>query len=273
MKNKDKGRLPAFVPLLKETLNTPAWKAMSHGARSLYIALKCRYNRYSHNNGRLYLSQRQAEKEIGSHTDQVTRWFGELEHYGFIAKTAPGCLWVDGKGQAPRWLLTELGYMKEPPTKDLLRWNGVRFDKPKKQNPVPESRDAPSRKTGTPPSRKTGTIRSQTVPENRDKEMGETVPESRDKSSLTTGWAAGDLPKAPAEEAAQAERPPVSVRRRAAAHTAAILARVRHALPPACVHCGSAAGDIRNYKRDSRTSDWAHPHCRERSLRSRGESV
>jgi hypothetical protein len=36
---RDKGRLPAFVPLLKETLASPAWKAMSHGARSLFPTL------------------------------------------------------------------------------------------------------------------------------------------------------------------------------------------------------------------------------------------
>jgi hypothetical protein len=31
-----------FVPLLKETLAAPAWRATSHGARSLYVALKLR---------------------------------------------------------------------------------------------------------------------------------------------------------------------------------------------------------------------------------------
>ena len=37
-RNKDKGRLPDFVPLIKSTLKTPAWRAMSHGARSLYVS-------------------------------------------------------------------------------------------------------------------------------------------------------------------------------------------------------------------------------------------
>jgi hypothetical protein len=39
-----KGRLPPFVPLLKDTMKTAAWKALSHGARSLYGTLKGRYN-------------------------------------------------------------------------------------------------------------------------------------------------------------------------------------------------------------------------------------
>ena len=64
---RDKGRLPPFVPLLIATLDTPAWRALSHGARSLYVGLKRRYSPNSHNNGRLFLSQRDAEKELGSH--------------------------------------------------------------------------------------------------------------------------------------------------------------------------------------------------------------
>ena len=50
----DKGRLQPFVPLFKETLASPAWRAMSMGARCLYIALMHRYNRDFHNNGRLW---------------------------------------------------------------------------------------------------------------------------------------------------------------------------------------------------------------------------
>jgi len=39
-RNKDKGRLPPFVPLLKETLESPAWRQLSHGAKALYVSLK-----------------------------------------------------------------------------------------------------------------------------------------------------------------------------------------------------------------------------------------
>jgi hypothetical protein len=127
-KRRDKGRLPSFVPLLKDTLASPAWKAMSHGARSLYIALKLRYSSNFKNNGRLYLSQRDAAEEIGSHTNQVARWFRELEYHGFIVKTRGGSLGVDGKGKAPHWRLTEVGYMTDPPTRDFMRWNGITFD-------------------------------------------------------------------------------------------------------------------------------------------------
>lgn len=123
-----KNRLPPFVPLLIDTLDTPAWRALSHGARSLYVALKRRYNVKNHNNGKIYLSQRQAAAELGSHHNEIARWFRELQHYGFIVKTMPAYLGVDGRGKAPRWQLTELGTgFDYHPTRDFLRWDGQPF--------------------------------------------------------------------------------------------------------------------------------------------------
>jgi hypothetical protein len=131
-----KNKLPPFVPLLVNTLDSPAWRAMSHGARSLYVALKRRYSVNIHNNGRLFLSQRDAHEEIRSHHNEIARWYRELQHYGFIVLTVPGVLGVEGKGQAPRWRLTELGYMRDPPTRDFERWDGKRF-KAKPRAPFP----------------------------------------------------------------------------------------------------------------------------------------
>ena len=101
MKKPDKGRLAPFVPLLKETLASPAWRAMSHGARSLYVALKLRYSSNF--------------KEIGSGFEEIGNWFRELQHYGFIVMTQPGCLGVNGNGLAPHWRLTEVGFMNDQP--------------------------------------------------------------------------------------------------------------------------------------------------------------
>jgi hypothetical protein len=120
-------RLPPFVPVLIDTLDQPAWRAMSLGARHLYIALKRRYSANTHNNGRLFLPQRKAAEELGSHHNEIARWFRELQHFGFIIMQKPGCLGVEGKGQAPRWRLTELGYMKDPPTREYARWDRTPF--------------------------------------------------------------------------------------------------------------------------------------------------
>jgi len=197
---KDKGRLPPFVPLLKDTLDAPAWKAMSHGAKALYIALKRRYNLQSHNNGRLYLSHRQAVKEIRSSSNQVTRWFRELQYYGFIVMQKPGGLGVYGNGKAPCWRLTELGYMKEPPTRDFIRWNGVWFskhqpggDQPKKQKPAAENGGGLERKRGTLAQRKRGTFHGTSAAEKGDKGTDQSAAEKGSKSSIPLGWRVGGV--------------------------------------------------------------------------------
>jgi hypothetical protein len=129
---RDKGRISGpFVPMLKDTMKQPAWIALSHGARSLYVALKSRYN--SKLGNAVYLSTRAATLELGLHSyrDKVRRWFRELQYYGFIAMVSPGHLGVEGRGKAPHWRLTEEWYLGEPPTRDYLRWDGVVFHEQK----------------------------------------------------------------------------------------------------------------------------------------------
>jgi hypothetical protein len=127
-RKKDKGRIDGpFVALLKDTMAAPAWRAMSPQARVLFIALKARYSFTLKNNGRIYLSLRQAADETGLDKDQVAHCFRELQYYGFVAQTEPGCLGVNGKGKAPHWRLTELGYMLDPPTREFRRWDGAKF--------------------------------------------------------------------------------------------------------------------------------------------------
>jgi hypothetical protein len=118
-------RLPPFVPLLITTLQSKAWRSMSHGARSLYIALRARFWPKAHNNGKIFLSVRDAAVEIGSSQEEICAWFKELQHYGFVVLMRSGHLGIEGKGRAPHWRLTELGYMHDPPTHDFLRWDGT----------------------------------------------------------------------------------------------------------------------------------------------------
>jgi len=135
MNKKDRG--PPFVMVTNQVLDAPAWRATSHGARILYIALKRRFWPNHKNNGRIYLSQRQAMKELGSGETEIVRWFRELQYYGFIVMITPGCLGVNGIGKAPRWRLTEVSYMRgtsskgleDIPTMDFMKWDGVRFSK------------------------------------------------------------------------------------------------------------------------------------------------
>jgi hypothetical protein len=108
---------------------------------------------FNNNNGRIFLSERDAMEEMGAtNRKSIRRWFRELEHFGFIVKTAEHHLGVDGKGKAAQWRLTELeaplADSKEA-TLDYKRWDGTPFNgnqawrgrgqKPKKQNPGSET--------------------------------------------------------------------------------------------------------------------------------------
>jgi len=172
---KDKGRLPPFVPIDKEMMDCPAWRKASCGARVLYVHLKRRWNFKQRNNGRIYLSGRDAEEEIGCGRDSIERWYRELQHFGFIVMTDPGGLGVEGKGKAPHFRLTEAewpggrnGNTWMLPTKDYLRWDGTPFQddrgavsraRKRKQNPGAQMHPKVERKCTPGPGRKCTPLR------------------------------------------------------------------------------------------------------------------
>ncbi|MEZ0282259.1 helix-turn-helix domain-containing protein [Methyloceanibacter sp.] len=184
----DKGRLTPFVPLLRETMATPAWRQLSHGAVRLYISLKTRVPK---NHNVAWLSYRAAMRELGASDRTIRRWFAELVHYGFIVSPRLGSLGVEGNGKAPQWRLTELGTTRatsdtdeaEFGTNDYLRWDGVIFEPKrrindpryrglKKQKPVVHGYDGVS-STGTTPVSSTGVApKSQSVVHGYDIENG-----------------------------------------------------------------------------------------------------
>ena len=124
-----------FFPVLHSTMDTAAWRAMSHGARLLYLSLKRRVPR---DRNIAFLSYRQAQAELRSSRRKIGEWFKELQYYGFTILEQHGSLGVDGKGKSPHWRLTELGTtsktsstgLPEPPTRDYQRWNGIRWKRP-----------------------------------------------------------------------------------------------------------------------------------------------
>jgi len=134
-----KGRLPPFVPLIRTTAASPAWKRMSYGARSLYLVLRGYLRHDNLNNGKVFRSYREAANDLGTKsTRSVQRWFRELHHYGFIVMTTGGCLGVDGIGIAPHWRITECPTFDTKgthiaPTRDFDRWDGVPFEDPEKK--------------------------------------------------------------------------------------------------------------------------------------------
>src|SRR5262249_18980101 len=84
-RKKGKGRLPPFVPLIRTTLASPAWKQLSFGARSLYVVLRSYLRNDYLNNGKVFRSYRDAANDLGTKSIRsVQRWYRELVHYGFI---------------------------------------------------------------------------------------------------------------------------------------------------------------------------------------------
>jgi hypothetical protein len=201
MKPRNKGRIGGpFVPSVKSTMKEPAWRAMSHGARSLYLALKSRYNSRLMN--AVYLSTREAEKELGSFSrrESVGRWFRELQYYGFIVLVTPGHLGVEGRGKAPHYRLTEEFHLGERPTREFERWNGTKFHRQKspnyylrqeryrlreKQNPGPSGATTLDRLVG-PPVDNIGSKNGSSGPSGGSIQLNIGVPSGGSITSLTT---------------------------------------------------------------------------------------
>jgi hypothetical protein len=128
-----------WVGLVKSTMETAAWHNMTYGARSLYAAFRGTLSNDCSNNGKTYLSTRDAAKALGTKaTRSIVRWYAELEHHGFIRKTGAGFLGSDGRGIAARYRVTEYAHGTHPPTRDFEKWDRTPFvyTPRKKQNPV-----------------------------------------------------------------------------------------------------------------------------------------
>jgi hypothetical protein len=136
------------VQVPKAIMATPAWRAMSPWARLLWIDLRGWLRNDGLNNGKVHRACRKAAEAIGANKDTIVRRFVELEHFGFLRKTAEGFLGSDGHGIAAKYRFTDLAHGTHPPTRDYEKWDGSPFvytsHRParKKQKPVLSRRTA-----------------------------------------------------------------------------------------------------------------------------------
>jgi hypothetical protein len=171
-RKKGKGRLPPFVPLIRTTLASPAWKQLSFGARCLYVVLRSYLRNDNLNNGKVFRSYRDAANDLGTKSIRsVQRWYRELAHYGFIVMTTGPCLGVDGEGIAAHWRITEGPTFDAKgtyiaATRDFDRWDGVPFDDPgkKKTESLAPKGDTPYPKGGHTDDPKSARKRSRCTP-------------------------------------------------------------------------------------------------------------
>jgi hypothetical protein len=134
-RRKKRAKAP-FVMMPLAILNSAAWIEVDPTGRLLWIALRRKLRNDGLNNGKIYLSCRNAAKEIGIDKSTAAVQFMALEHYGFLRKTTEACLGVDGEGISPHYRFTDLAYGSHAVTLDYQRWTGEIFERPKKQNPV-----------------------------------------------------------------------------------------------------------------------------------------
>jgi hypothetical protein len=141
MKRKRKIKGP-FVAVPKAIMATRAWRAMTPGARLLWIELRGWLRNDDLNNGKVYLSCRTAAKAIGVNKETISFYYAENEHFGFLRKTAEGFLGSDGYGIAAKYRFTDLAHGTHAATRDYEKRDGSPFvylpRRPgrKKQKPV-----------------------------------------------------------------------------------------------------------------------------------------
>ncbi len=120
-RNKRKGRAK-FILLEGYVLRTEAWRSLTPADRSLYLALKWKYDGL--NNGRIGLGCREAAELMGvSSKDTANRSFDNLQDRGFIRLSKPSGFMTKNRAAA-EWRLTEYpcDVTGELPTKEFTRW-------------------------------------------------------------------------------------------------------------------------------------------------------
>ena len=182
--NKEGRHEHPYVAIYRFMMRTPAWQALSVGARAAFFILKSNYNTKAQNS--VYLPARRGAKELNANKDTVRKWMRELEHYGFIIMVEGAHLGVQGTGKAARYRLTDSKYAGKSATYDFQNWDGVLFDQ-QKQNPVLLGR------TPRPTRPDKGKLAEMTQKGNKcpagpDKGNAMECPTGPDITSLTSSW-------------------------------------------------------------------------------------
>lgn len=115
-----RGGHTSFVMLGHWFLDTAAWQSLKPGPRALYLELKRKYN--GNNNGKIFLSHRDAAQHLNVGRDTVAGYFETLTELGFIIQTRGHCLGPSGQGQAASYALAECPLHGQPATKAFTVW-------------------------------------------------------------------------------------------------------------------------------------------------------
>jgi hypothetical protein len=117
--------------ILRSTLDTPAWRALTPSAQAAYPWLRMEWKGPNANyNGRLRLSLSQLAERMGCNIKTAGRAFHDLQAKGFVVVTEGAHLGSEGTGTAPAYELTEIALpgVKPPVGRNLFKaWTGEDF--------------------------------------------------------------------------------------------------------------------------------------------------
>lgn len=100
-----------WTKMLRHTMETPAWRALSTNAQALYPWLKLEWHgKDNNNNGKIRLSVRQAADRLGVSINTAMKAFHELQAKGFLIVKETACLGIGGNAKGHSFVITELGY-------------------------------------------------------------------------------------------------------------------------------------------------------------------
>lgn len=95
--------------MVRSTMHTPAWSALSTNAQALYPHLKLEWKGPQHNNnGKVMLSVRQAARLLGVSMTTANKAFHDLQAKGFVVVTKLGCPGLDGSASGHQYEITEI---------------------------------------------------------------------------------------------------------------------------------------------------------------------
>lgn len=98
-----------FAAMIRTTMETPAWRALSPVAQALYPWLKLEWRGpKANNNGKIRLSVRQAAERLGVSDNTAMRAFHDLQAKGFLVVTEHARLGLGGEAKSPAFEITEL---------------------------------------------------------------------------------------------------------------------------------------------------------------------
>lgn len=106
---RNESRTEHFTKMIRNTMETPAWRALSPCAQALYPWLKLEWRGpQSNNNGKISLPVREAANRLGCNIKTAAKAFHDLQAKGFLILTEHGSMGAQGKGTPPTYEITEI---------------------------------------------------------------------------------------------------------------------------------------------------------------------